>query len=186
MELLRGLSCGLLYTGTQHTEQMSLYTFHPKATLVHRENHGTLLFVLEGRAYLDVWPVCACPTNALHQFLLAFVWKSIDLLASQHFWTLTVKKQIWSQRECWFVSILAACQVCKSKPDWLPRWTEAISASQTDESKASKEISAGVCLSGQNGIGELSVREVFGLDSVSLLLMHKAECFFEEAPHVLW
>ena len=50
--------------------------------------------------------------------------------------------------------------------------------SQTDESKASNEISAGVRLSGQSGIGELSVKEVFGLDSVSLLLMHKAEALF--------
>lgn len=57
MELLRGLSCGLLYMGRKHTEQMSVYTFRPKATLVHRENHGTLFFVLEGRAYSDVWPV---------------------------------------------------------------------------------------------------------------------------------
>lgn len=160
---------------------MSLYTFRPKATLVHRENHGTLFFLsLTGE---HIWMfgqyfICARPTNALHQFLLAFVWKSIDLLDSQHFWTLTVKKQISSQREGWFVSILAACQVCNSKPHWTPRWTEAISAGQTDESKASNEISAGVCLSGQNGNGELSVKEVFGLDSVSLLLMHKAQALF--------
>lgn len=43
-ELLKGLSCGLLYTGRKHTEQMSVYTFRPKATLVHRENHETLFF----------------------------------------------------------------------------------------------------------------------------------------------
>lgn len=83
------------------------------------------------------------------------------------------------------MSILAACQVCNSKPDWIPRWTEAISAGQTDESKASNEISAGVCLSGHNGIGELSVREIFGLDSVSLLLMHKVEALFRR-PLTFW
>lgn len=57
MKLLRGLSCGLLYTGTKNTEQMSVCTFCPKATLVHNENHGTQFFVLEGRTYSDVWPL---------------------------------------------------------------------------------------------------------------------------------
>lgn len=133
---------------TQNSVQMSMYTFYPKATLVHRENHVTLfyLFFLSLRGE-HIWMfghyfICACPTNALHQFLCELVWKSIDLLALQRFWTLTVKKQIWSQRECCFVSILAACQVCNSKPDWIPRWTEAISTGQTDESKVSNEISA--------------------------------------------
>ena len=182
MEPLRGLSCGLLYTGTNRTEQMSVYTFRPKATLVHRENHGTLFFVLEGRTCLDVWPVLylclsyRCPPSISSCVRLKKHWfiglaAFLDINSEK-------KKQISSQRECWFVSILAACQVCNSKPDWIPRWTEAISAGQTDESKASNEISARVCLSGQSGIGELSVKEVFGLDSVSLLLMHKADALF--------
>lgn len=173
MEVLRGIPCGLLYTGTKHTEQMSLYAFRLRPHLFTEKIMGHYFSLsLRGK---HIWMfgqyfICARPTNALHQFLLAFVWKSIDLLASKHFWTLTVEKQISSQRECWFVSILAACQVCNSQPDWIPRWTEAISAGQTDESKASNEISVGVCLSGQNGVGELSVKVVFGLDSVSLLL----------------
>lgn len=169
------------FTLYRHKTKMPVYTLHPKATLVHRENHGTLFFSPWGKN------IFGCLASTLFvsvlqmtsiNFFLHSSEKNIDLLASQHFWTLTVKKQISSQRECWFVSILAACQVCNSKPDWIPRWTEAISAGQTEESKESNEIFAGVCLSGQNGSGELSVKEVFGLDSVSLLLMHKAEALF--------
>lgn len=35
--LLRGLSCGLLYRGTKHTEQSSVYGFCPPATFVQRK-----------------------------------------------------------------------------------------------------------------------------------------------------
>lgn len=95
------------------------------------------------------------------------------------------KKQIWSLGACCFVSILAACQVCNFMSDWIPRWTEAISTGQTDESNASDEISAAVGLSGQNNVGELGVKEIFGLDAVSLLLMHKAETLFRR-PLTFW
>lgn len=121
--------------------------------------------------------IWACPTNALHQFLLAFRLKKHWFIGLAAFLDINSEEKKSSQRECWFVSILAACQVCNSKLDWIPRWTEAISAEQTDESTASNEIPAGVCLSGQNG--ELRVKDVFGLDfCLSLLLMHEAESLF--------
>lgn len=54
---------------------MSVYAFRPKATLVHTENHGTLFLSLREE---HIWMfgqyfICACPTDALHQFLLTFV-----------------------------------------------------------------------------------------------------------------
>lgn len=94
MELLRGLSCDLLYMGTKHTEQMSVYTFCPKATLVHREHNKALFFVLERRAYLDVWPLLYLWPPSI-SYCVRLKKNNLDLFAPQHFWTLTIKnKQI--------------------------------------------------------------------------------------------
>lgn len=56
-------------------------------------------------------------------------------------WTLTVQKQNWCERESCWAPIHTDCQVWISKPDWIPRWTEATGAGQTDEPETSNEVS---------------------------------------------
>lgn len=89
---------------------------HCVYTLVHRESHCTLyLCVLEGKAYLDVWPVLylclsyKCPPSDYSRVCRKKHW-FIGLTA---FLDNSGKNLIRYHMECWFVSILAAaCQVC--------------------------------------------------------------------------
>lgn len=144
-------------------------------------HHGTLFLSLREE---HIWMfgkyfICACPTDALHQFLLTFVWKKHWFIELAAFLDINSEKNKFHLRGS--VGLCPFLQHVRCVSPSLTEFPDGLKPSalgQTDESKASNEISAGVCLSGQNGIGELSGKEVFGLDSVSLLLMHKARALF--------
>lgn len=67
----------------------------------------------------------------------------------------------------------------------LTEFPDGLKPSVLARQATSNEISAGVYLSGEIGIGELSVKEIFGLDSVSLFLMHKVKALFRR-PLTFW
>lgn len=136
--MLKGLSCEFLYVGTEVRKNACAWALPWGHTCSLRTSWSAIFFLLGGRTCLDVWPcIRGCPANAVHQSLYEILWRGSDLLVFQLCRTLTVKKNkfgLW--KGCWFVSIFAACQVYNCEPDSIPMWAKAISAGQTDKSKA--------------------------------------------------